>query len=65
MYKNDDEELRFGKACRERALGESTQSVPFLWDRFRVGAEKALLTVGKVGAPVWLRYSMEGSFASL
>jgi hypothetical protein len=55
MYKNDDEELRFGKACRERALGESTQSVPLLWDRFRVGAEKALFKIGKVGAPVWLR----------
>jgi hypothetical protein len=47
MYKNDDEELRFGKACRERALGESTQSVPYLWDRFRVGAEKAFLKSAK------------------
>ena len=34
--KDDDEELRNGKTHREWALGESSQSVRFQWDRFRV-----------------------------
>ena len=39
--KNDDEDLRIGKAYRERTFGESAQLVLLLWDRFRVGVENA------------------------
>ena len=49
--KDVDEELRKGKACRERTVGERAQSVLFQWDPFRVGAPKAFFQ-GLVDVPV-------------